>query len=51
MSRRLGRLLFILVLALAGAARLSAQTTITLEGGVVNHEDVAKLFLEPFFQF
>lgn|SRR2546425_1261016 len=22
-----------------------------LEGGVVNHEDVAKLFLEPFFQF
>jgi hypothetical protein len=22
-----------------------------LEGGAVNHEDVAKLFLEPFFQF
>jgi hypothetical protein len=36
MSRRLGRLLSILVLALAGTTRLSAQTTITLEGVVVN---------------
>jgi hypothetical protein len=30
---------------------LPARMSATVDGGVNKHEDVAKLFLEPFFQF